>query len=288
MTGSLEQLARQEQTLGSIRGIVRTMKALATINATPYEQAAVAIGAYEQTVRDGFAALAWSLELRGLAAVAPGAQRLVVAFGSDHGFCGNYNELVANVVRQTVGVDGARAGRVFCVGARLGATLEEGGIVPEHLLLPPASADGIGRLAAEVVTVIERAARGAPLTGLAVDLAWTRRVDDGSRAPTLAPLLPLEPALLRAPRRWPSRALPGYRMAPQALLAALVRNYLFARVFRASAEAMATENAARLALMQQAEQSVDERLDLVRREISGVRQDEITDELMDIVIGHVR
>ena len=49
---------------------------------------------------------------------------------------------------------------------------------------------------------------------------------------------------------------------------------------------MVTENAARLALMQQAEQSVDERLDAVRRQASGVRQDQVTEELMDIVIGH--
>ena len=73
----------------------------------------------------------------------------------------------------------------------------------------------------------------------------------------------------------------------QALLAALLRNHVFASVFRASSEAMVTENATRLALMQQAEQSVDEQLDAVQQDLSNVRQDEITNELMDIVIGHL-
>jgi F-type H+-transporting ATPase subunit gamma len=71
------------------------------------------------------------------------------------------------------------------------------------------------------------------------------------------------------------------------MLSALVRNHIFASVFRASAEAMVTENAARLALMQQAEQSVGERLAAVRRQLASARQDEITHELMDIVIGHL-
>ena len=76
-------------------------------------------------------------------------------------------------------------------------------------------------------------------------------------------------------------------MNAEALLASLIRNHVFASVFRASAEAMVTENATRLALMQQAEQSVDEQLEAVQQELSSVRQDEITNELMDIVIGHL-
>ncbi|MCL1487746.1 MAG: F0F1 ATP synthase subunit gamma [Marinobacter sp.] len=48
---------------------------------------------------------------------------------------------------------------------------------------------------------------------------------------------------------------------------------------------MVTENAARLALMQQAEQSVDERIDVVTGDLRSVRQTEITNELMDVIIG---
>ncbi|NLJ91448.1 MAG: ATPase, partial [Aeromonadales bacterium] len=53
------------------------------------------------------------------------------------------------------------------------------------------------------------------------------------------------------------------------------------------AEAMVTENAARLALMQQAEQSVDERLEEVQGDLNYVRQTDITNELMDVIIGHL-
>jgi F-type H+-transporting ATPase subunit gamma len=68
-------------------------------------------------------------------------------------------------------------------------------------------------------------------------------------------------------------------------LAALIRSYLFAEIFRAAAEAMVTENAARLARMQQAERSVDEQLEALTAEMRSVRQTEITTELLDVIIG---
>ena len=80
-------------------------------------------------------------------------------------------------------------------------------------------------------------------------------------------------------------SLPQFSLPPDQLLAALIRSYLFAELFRAGAEALVTENAARLARMQQAEQSVDEKLEELTAETRSVRQSEITTELLDVIIG---
>ena len=286
MAHTLEQLTRQEQTLTSIRSVVRTMKTLAAINATPYERAASAIEGYRRTVRHGFAAFAHRMGGQIVVDELAVQRQVLVAFGSDHGFCGNYNEAVARVAERRLADGSTRPTTVLCIGAKLEAALAERGIAVDQRLTPPASVDGIGRLASRIVSQLERLARGLPLLSLTVDLIHTRRLERGERGVVTVPLLPLERSLLQAPKPWPGRALPDFSMAPTALLAALLRSHLFASVFHASAEAMVTENAARLALMQQAEQSVDERLDAVRRQASGVRQDQVTEELMDIVIGH--
>lgn len=288
MSQTLEQLSRQNLTLRSIRGIVRTMKTLAAINSTPYEQAAQAIINWQRTVRQGLQALAWQLGHNPLSVseTLP-TRQVLVAFGSDHGFCGNYNELLASEIKQFCQFNDQQAALLFCVGSKLRDALEEQELPSTKLLLPPASADGIGRLASELVTLIEHSSRGQPLTQLAVHLAYTRRAEHGRREPVVTRLLPLDPDLLQPPARWPSRALP-VRAKVEQLLPALIRNHIYASVFRASAEAMVTENAARLAIMQQAEQSVDERLELVKQQLSAVRQDNVTNELMDIVIGHSR
>jgi len=285
MSATLEQLTRQHQTLRSIRSIVRTMKTMAAVNAAPYEEAAEAIQAWQQTLDHGFAAFAHRMG-GPLPSAAPAWRRqLLVAFGSDHGFCGNYNELMAEVVLQFCRRQ-PRPPELICIGARLERALVERELEVEHRLMPPASVDGLGRLAGELVGLVESLHRGQSLAELAVELAYTRRASHGSREAVTTPLLPLPPALLQPLRRWPSPSLPDFSMHPEALLAALLRHYLYARVFHGATEAMVTENAARLALMQQAEQAVDDQLESVGRQMAGVRQDVITHELMDIVTGH--
>lgn len=288
MAQTLEHLSRKNDTLTSIRGIVHTMKTLSAINAAPYEHAAQSIEAYHQTVLQGLAAFVY--RTGGISVLTEAAQpnmRLLVVFGSDHGLCGNYNELLADMVTEYNNGHPMLKQHILCIGSRMGNALLEQGLSPDVLLMPPASADGVGRLAGDIVTRIERLGRGQSLAHLAVTLVFTQRVEHGYQETVTRTLLPLAPSLLQPVSRWPSRSLPDYRMDAEALLAALIRNHVFASVFRASAEAMVTENATRLALMQQAEQSVDEQLESVKQELSSVRQDEITNELMDIVIGHL-
>lgn len=288
MTQTLEQLVRQEQTLDSIRGIVRTMKTLAAVNIVPYEQAALAIDGYQRIIREGFSAFAWRMRGRMAVDDAVVQRHVLVAFGSDHGFCGSYNETVAGVVGRFLDGMGERPRAVLCVGARLEGALLDAGISVSGRLAPPASVDGIGRLAGSIVTRVEQLGRGVPLVQMAVHLAGMRRAAANERVAAVSTLLPLERTLLEDPGRWHGRALPDFSMEPAALLSALLRNHVFASVFGAAAEALVTENAARLAVMQQAEKSVDERLEGVRRQLSSKRQDQVTEELMDIVIGHMQ
>ncbi|MDY0274154.1 MAG: F0F1 ATP synthase subunit gamma [Desulfomicrobium sp.] len=287
MSQTLEQLSRKNSTLSSIRGIVRTMKTLSAINAAPYEQAAQAIEKYQAGLAQAWAAFAYRMGGQQLPRVTDSQRQILVVFGSDHGLCGNYNEqLAADVAgfisRQPV----QQQVELLCVGAQMQAALENGGLAPTPAMLPPASVSGLERLSGELVTRIEQLCCDQ-LVETVVWLAYTRRAEQGTRQSAIRQLLPLDERLLRPARHWPSRSLPDFQESPLVMLSALLRQYLFASLYRATAEAMVTENAARLALMQQAEQSVDERLDDVGRALSGVRQEAITSELMDIVIGHI-
>ncbi|MCB1662175.1 MAG: F0F1 ATP synthase subunit gamma [Pseudomonadales bacterium] len=284
MAQTLETLSRHSDTLTSIRGIVHTMKTLSAINAAPYEHAARAIEAFHQTILQGFAAFAYrtgEIALRQDDAL----EHLTIVFGSDHGLCGNYNEILAEVVKQHFQVQTTSKQCLLCIGAQMNDALDDQGLTPAAILLPPASAEGIGRLAGDIVTRIDHFSQGQPLHHLAVTLAFTQRGDQGLREPVTLRLLPLEPELLQREKHWDSRSLPDYSMAADTLLSSLIRSHIFASVFRASAEAMVTENSARLALMQQAEQSVDERIEDVQGELRSVRQTDITTELMDVIIG---
>lgn len=285
MTQTLETLSRLTDTLTSIRGIVHTMKTMSAINAVPYEHAARAVESYHQTVLSGLRAFVAKTGPISMPAAAQ-AERILVVFGSDHGLCGNYNEVLA----ERAGTEASRVNsgtRVVCVGARMNNALKDQGLTPEVTLLPPASADGIGRLATDILSLLDEIGGDDVPGRIAVTLVFTRRSGKGQREPLVSQLLPLAPSLLSDTDKvgWQSRTLPDYTMRTMPLLAALLRHHIFASVFKASAEAMVTENAARLALMQQAEQAVDDRLEEVSGQFRRVRQDEITNELMDIIIG---
>lgn len=287
MAETLETLTRRSDTLRSIGGIVRTMKTMSVINANPYEQAARAIDAYRATVLEGLHAF---VRQHGPLASAPrvATDRVIVVFGSDHGLCGNYNEVIAaEVARHTTAVGGAGKARIICVGAQMEDALAGLGMAPETTLLSPTTPDGLGRLAGVLVTRLDEIRRDGDPESLAVTLGFSRRGAHGQQLPVTQPLLPLDPELARdlASRPWQSRSLPRSTLPASTLLAALIRGYLFASLFRAAAEALVTENAARLARMQQAEQSVADRLEELTAQTRAVRQDEITTELLDVIIG---
>lgn len=284
MPQTLERLNHRIQTMGSIRGIVSTMKTMSAINALPYEQAARAIEAYHDTVMTGLHAF---VRCHGpLPADAhPTTKAIVVTYGSDHGLCGNYNEIIAEEALRVT--QAAPEMRVICVGAQMADALHGQGITPEETLLPPATADGLGRLAGRLITVLDTMQSADVAAGVTITLVHMQRGVHGQQHPVATRLLPLDPHMTAdlARKPWVSRSLPQFRMPAQQLLASLIRSYLFARLFRSAAEAMVTENAARLARMQQAEQSIDDQLETLTTEMRSVRQSEITTELLDVIIG---
>jgi F-type H+-transporting ATPase subunit gamma len=283
MAQTLERLTRRTDTMQSIRGIVRTMKTMSAINAAPYEQAAEAIDLWRDTVLDG---LQGFLHCNGTLSGSVGndPQRVLIVMGSDHGLCGNYNELLA---REVTRHSFAQDAKIICVGAQMQGALMDEGMTPVASLLPPANTDGLIRLAGQLVTRLDAMRAKAPAGDLAAALIYTQRGTHGSHAPVAQPLLPLDPDMIEAlaQRPWTSRSLPQFSMPATDLLAALVRNLVFATLYRAAAEALVTENAARLARMQQAEQSVDEKLEELKSESRSVRQSEITTELLDVIVG---
>lgn len=288
MTQTLEALTRQTKTLTSIRSIVHMMKTMSAINAAPYEHASHAIGAYQRTVREGFHAFFHRTGplKQDIARV---TTHVVIVFGSDHGLCGNYNEALATEVAAHMSEPRATgvSVRVVCVGAQMSDALGGLSIEPDVVLLSPASVEGIGPLAGDLVMHLDTMRHDSAFGGLSAMLCFTRRAEQGKRETRLSALLPLASDLTEAPSPsgWASRSLPDFTMPPHALLAALIRSHIYSSVYHAAAEALVTENDARLTRMQQAEQSVDDRLDEVRSETRFVRQSEITAELLDVIIG---
>lgn len=292
---TLEQLRRQLDTADDLGGIVRTMKALAAVSIRQYEAAVRSLADYTRTVELGL-----QVVLRDLPAPHGGRPRrparlvAAVVFGSDHGLCGRFNEeIVQHAIDGLAERAGAAEQRWLVVGARAGSLLAHAASARNashrvDAVLPlPGSADRITPAVRQVLLAIDTWQRR---DGVERVYLFHQRPADAQqqRRPVSTRLLPVSLARIHSvgSQPWPGRSLPTYRMARTQLFSRLLTQHFFVSVFRACAESLAAENASRLSAMQAAEKNLGERHAELTAEFRRLRQDAITNELIDVGAGY--
>lgn len=287
---TLETLSDTLETTGDIQSIVRTMKSLAAVSIRQYEQAEDAVSSYEETVNLGLTALLRDGRARGLAlsgrdgraAGGDATRKGLLVIGSDRGLCGRYNEIVARAATDRIGDD---LDVLAVVGARAAARLEAEGQQIDRLFMQPGSVAGMTPFVGELIVEIDRWTRERGIG--AVSVVHNRREGRARAVPTERALLPISDkdlmGLANAPWRGPG--LPFFRMDPPRLLSWLLRQRLFVLLYRALAEALASEHATRLSAMQSAERNIKARREDLMSAYRQKRQETITREMLDVISG---
>jgi len=285
MSESVERLRRQLDSVEDLGTLVHTMKALAQVSIHQSERAVRAVHLYLRTVRLAAFAL-----LRDTAIPAPPEMRAdtprgLIVLGSDHGMCGRFNDDAAEQAAASIESarrDGA-ALHLAVVGARVAAHLEAHDAHPEIRIPAPGSTAGVTATVQRLLGVVDTW-RAAGIEHVA--LVHNRSVGAMRYEPVVRPATPVDlRRIADIGGSWPSRRLPIHKMPRKALLAAIVRQYVFAALFEACAESLAAEHGARLAAMQAAGKSLDERREELGTKYRRRRQEAITAELLDVVGG---
>lgn len=284
----LESVKQQLQGAEDLAGVVKTMKTLAAVSIRQYEQAADSLGQYFENVMDGLRMVMWNAGNDYLLPQDPKSDRVgIIVFGSDQGMCGQFNEQVAGFALQQIQrlTDQGLSIRAIVVGSRLVGRLDDAGIIPDAQLEVAGSSAGITPFVQSLLRHIEQLRTQHQVSRFL--LYHNRRISASAYQPRELQLLPVQPEkfLRLQQRRWQSRTLPAFTMERSALLSRLIRQYLFVILFQAAAESLAGENASRIAGMQAAERSIEERLHLLRSQYNERRQSSITEELLDVVTG---
>lgn len=283
---TLESLSDALETTGDIQSIVRTMKALSSVSIRQYEHAESAMAAYARTVELGLMAVLHQRRAAGLAL--PGTDRAsgreaLIVIGSDRGLCGGYNDKITRFARSRTD---SRSIMLGVIGARVAARLAADGRRLDAVHSLPGSVEGVTRLVQSVIVDIDRWTR---IEGVGqVWLVHNRREGRITAKPQSHRLLPLPDSYLHklSEADWPGRSLPLFRMESGRLMSWLVQQRLFVVIYRALAEALASEHASRLAAMQAAERNIEERRDDLRQRYRLRRQETITREMLDVVSGY--
>jgi len=294
MTDTLESLRKKIDGATDLAAVVRTMKALAAANIAQFESAVQSLQDYYRTLELGLAVCAKHLETRALETAAsystgnPSQPKNVVVFGSDQGLVGRFNDALAEFVVHEF--QQPKAGhptlRIWVVGERLRGRCADLGLPSDRVFTVPTSVNAITPLITALLEAWE--AQTASGVGPELHVVHNRPVGGIAYAPARQRLLPLDAKwwMNKAAVQWPTKQPPELAPSGAMPLVAMTYHYLFAGLFKACAESLASENASRLAAMQRAERNIREVLDNLTLAFNRLRQSSIDAELFDVLSGY--
>lgn len=287
MSNTTASLRRKISGAGDLQSVVRTMKAVAASSIGQYENAVHSLDDYYRTVQLGL--IACFRQDRQYAAITTMEQKnegtvCAVVFGSDQGLVGQFNEVMAEFVVNTLeNLPGKKT--VWAVGDRIHSRLEETSLMPEESFMLPNSIAAITPLVGQILVELDlRREKGE----IAQVYIFHNRPKSGAiYIPVCQRLLPLDDIWRHDLETisWPIGNLPEVMNGRVGTLLAFVREYIFVSLFRTCAESLASENASRLAAMQRAEKNIDELLEDLNRSFRRLRQNSIDEELFDVISG---
>ncbi len=286
---TIEELKRRIQSTEDLQSVVKTMKSLAAVKIRQFQQAADSLEDFNDTIK-----MALRIVLRSGPNVfvregqTAGKERIgCVVFGSDQGMCGQLNDQIASEAAALVERLGVEPENLLlaAAGYRVAARLHAQGQKVAASLSMPGSVDAIIDKVEEILFKIEEWNDEHRID--TIYLFHARPADGASYRPVTHRLLPVDRSWLQELQKepWPTRMLPLFTMDREVLFSELIQQYLFAALFRAFAESLASENASRLASMQGAERNIRDRLGELNNRYHQQRQMSITAELLDIVSG---
>jgi F-type H+-transporting ATPase subunit gamma len=275
------------QSAQDLLGVVKTMKALAAVSIRQYQRSVESLTDYNRTVEMGLQIVL--KDRRG--APEPAARRTrrlgAIVFGTDQGLCGQFNNIVTqHALAELDKTEFQKEDRFFIVvGMKAADILNDTGQNVFETLSQPGSTAGITAMVQDITLLLEDWRFKRSVENMV--LFYNEYLSGATYRPRMLKLLPVDRIWLAdlQQRKWDSRTLPMFTMDWERLFRSMIREYLFVSVYRAFANSLASENASRLAAMQNAEKNIEERLEELNVQFHRQRQMTITEELLDIVAG---
>jgi F-type H+-transporting ATPase subunit gamma len=289
MSHSLANLQHKINSASDLQSVVRTMKAMAAVNITQYENAVNSLSDYYQTIKLGLNVCFHQANLSGSEVYyrANDNQKNmgIIAFGSDQGLVGQFNNVLTDFLMEKVKTYSGEM-YLWAIGERIQPLLSTADINIGKSYPLPVCLDNISELVGELILEIECQRENKGISQLFV--FHNKPTSKTTYAATYHKLLPFDQNWKDelVITQWPTRSLPELLNGKETTIKALIREYLFVSIYKACAESLASENASRLEAMLRAEKNIEELLDGLNQNFRHQRQTGIDEELFDLVAGY--
>ncbi|MEP7109776.1 MAG: F0F1 ATP synthase subunit gamma [Ferruginibacter sp.] len=285
---TLENLRSKTEGAKDLKSVVSAMKAMAASNIVQYETAVSSLGEYYHTIALGI--IAW-FKAEKIAAInekvasKKKSEEVICAivFGSDQGLVAQFNDSMANFVSSSLNALPGRK-EIWAVGERVQLLLSDEGLTTSKLYSVPNDINAVTPLVTEI---LNKSQERLQKEVTAFYIFHNQPKPGSGYTPVMQRFLPLDEKWKETLQeiQWPTKLPPQIAGGIKPTLTALVNGYLFASLFKACVESLASENASRLDAMQRAEKNITDLLEDLGKKFHRLRQSSIDEELFDVVSG---
>ena len=215
----------------------------------------------------------------------------LIVWGSDDGLCGAYNANLAKKLPETIESirrDAPQAAvTVYAVGAKMAkAARRYASSTIEIKEFPGINSKSEGPELKNFLEMLTGQFKSGEFDR--VDLLYMRYISASRQRPVFSTFLPVEPSTFASDKRQASAKPYIFEPDASSIFNTAIPMYLLSVVEDVFTENRASEQAARVMAMQSANDNAKKLLDQLRLEYNKLRQQAITNELLDIVGGQVK
>lgn len=279
---TLNVLRQKIKTTQSLDGIVGSMRALSSVSIQQYERASKALTAYEDHLKHALKIVLWDREIPKVPET--DVPPLFILIGSNQGLVGHFNQSVWDYFEKFCTERFIKNPRILTVGRTLvlkkPPKFTYDSIANFHL---SSSVKGISKLAEAIgETLRPLITHTTPLY-----IFYNQRTARGLFETTSHRMLPLSSYFTDSviDMSWPTRQIPMTYGDLGQLFMHIVLGLVFVNLYKIIADSQSAEHFCRVIAMQAAEKNIDEHLEQMNLSYQTLRQQQITEELLDVING---
>ena len=275
MTERLAEITARIDGIHQLGAVVNAMRGIAAARAQQARKQLGAVDSYAAGIAAAIGSVLPLVSARTATTRRRPAKSALVLFCAEQGFAGAFSERVLTSVGTALA-----SCEIFLIGTRGLMAIAERGRKADWSCALPSHSLGIPKMADRVADALyARIATGEIDRLEAVFSLWQ------SGQPIRIERLSLFPFDFSAFPKPKSAAPPMMDMPPAALIEALTAGYMHAQLCRAGLHAFAAENEARMEAMAAARNQVERQLASLQARQRAVRQEEITEEVIELAAG---
>lgn len=285
---SVEILRRKIKTTQDLRDIVSNMKMLSSVSISQYERADKALDKYLRNLRDAFHVLILNNALPQTEIKSDKQPRvLFLLIGSDNGMVGSFNREIMEKTLDNLHEKQLNPQDVLfvTVGKRINALAENGHLRLYKSYAVSNSVKTVALLSENIILNMDEVIRKKHINEVwVVSHHCKERREVKTECKRIFPFDMKKLQKLRC-KRWDTNNIPMLGVKAEKMFAELINEALMITLSKEINASLVAEHYTRMINMQNAEKNIDENLEKLNLEYQQQRQEDITDELIDVISG---